>query len=151
VVSLARASASDYDPLGDEEEHAGETPQAVDRDPGTAWTTERYSSGLDGSNKAGVGIYLDAKPGVEAVRMEVQTPEPGWRAEIYGADGGRVPESIESGWVRIGGGAVRSDNQRFRLGGGQRYRYYLVWITALPPEEQRVEISELALFSRESR
>ena len=46
---------------------------------------------------------------------------------------------------------MRSDNQRFRLQGGERYRYYLVWITALPPEEQRVEISELALFSRESR
>jgi eukaryotic-like serine/threonine-protein kinase len=151
VVSLARASASDYDPLGDEEEHGDETPRVVDRDPGTAWTTERYSSGLEGSNKAGVGVYLDAKPGVEAVRMEVQTPEPGWRAEIYGAAPGRVPASIESGWTRIGGGAVRSDNQRFRLQGGERYRYYLVWITALPPDEQRVEISELALFSRESR
>jgi serine/threonine-protein kinase len=83
--------------------------------------------------------------------MEVQTPEPGWRAEIYGAAPGRVPASIESGWTRIGGGSVRSDNQRFRLQGGERYRYYLVWITALPPEEQRVEISELALFSRETR
>ena len=79
VVSLARASASDYDPLGDDEEHADETPLVVDREPGTAWSTEGYSSGLEGSNKAGVGIYLDAKPGVEAVRMEVQTPEPGWR------------------------------------------------------------------------
>jgi tRNA A-37 threonylcarbamoyl transferase component Bud32 len=154
VVSLARASANDYDPLGDDSEHGDETPLVVDRDPGTVWTTEGYTSGLEGSNKAGVGIYLDAKPGVEAVRIEVQTPEPGWRAEIYGAGGGRVPESIEDGWTRLGGGVVRSGDQRFRLdgrAGGNRYRYYLVWITALPPDEQRVEISELALFSRESR
>jgi serine/threonine-protein kinase len=154
VVSLARASANDYDPLGDDEEHPDEAPLAVDRQPDTVWTTERYSSGLEGSNKAGVGIYLDAKPGVEAVRMEVQTPEPGWRAEIYGAPAGPVPESIDTGWTRIGGGAVRSGDQRFRLEGraGEiRFRYYLVWITALPPDEQRVEIAELALFSRESR
>jgi eukaryotic-like serine/threonine-protein kinase len=154
VVSLARASANDYDPLGDDEEHPDEAPLAVDRQPDTAWTTERYSSGLEGSNKAGVGLYLDAKPGVEAVRIEVQTPEPGWQAEIYGAPPGRVPESIDSGWTRIGGGSVRSGDQRFRLEGredGIRFRYYLVWITALPPEEQRVEIAELALFSREAR
>jgi eukaryotic-like serine/threonine-protein kinase len=151
VVSLARASANDYDPLGDDQEHSDQTPLAVDRDPATEWTTESYRSGLEGANKAGVGLYLDAKPGVEAVRMEVQTPEPGWRAEIYGAGGGRgerVPESIDSGWTRLGGGAVRSDHQRFRLAGDRRYRYYLVWITALPPEEPRVEIGELALFSR---
>ena len=151
VVSLARASANDYDPLGDDQEHSDQTPLAVDRDPATEWTTESYRSGLEGANKAGVGLYLDAKPGVEAVRMEVQTPEPGWRAEIYGAGGGRggpVPESIDSGWTRLGGGAVRSDHQRFRLAGDRRYRYYLVWITALPPDEPRVEIGELALFSR---
>ena len=44
-------------------------------------------------NKAGVGIYVDAKPGVEAVRMEIQSPETGWRAEIFGAAGSRVPET----------------------------------------------------------
>src|SRR5919106_4654405 len=39
----------------------------VDRDPGTSWITESYSSGLQGAAKDGVGIYVDAKPGVEAV------------------------------------------------------------------------------------
>ena len=79
--------------------------------------------------------------------MEIQTPEPGWRAEIYGAGGGRVPESIDSGWTgsaaapcEVGQAALPPRHRR------QRYRYYLVWITALPPGEQRVEISELALF-----
>ena len=31
---------------------------------------------------------------------------------------------------------------------GERYRYYLVWITELPPDTERVEIGELALFER---
>jgi serine/threonine-protein kinase len=150
VVSVARTSANDYDPLGDDEEHPERVPNAVDREPGTTWVTESYSSGLQGANKAGVGIYVDAKPGVEAVRMEIQSPEQGWRAEIFGATGNRVPDSIEAGWERLGGGVVKSDHQRFRLAdSGERYRYYLVWITELPPDSPRVEIGEIALLQRE--
>ena len=33
--------------------------------------------GLEGANKAGVGLYIDAKPRVEAVEMQIETPEPG--------------------------------------------------------------------------
>ena len=151
VVSLARASASDYDPLGDDNEHHAQAALAVDRDPGTQWSTESYRDGLAGANKAGVGIYLDAKPSVEAVRMEIQSPEPGWKAEIYGANGGRAPASIDSGWTKLGGGSVRSDHQRFKLdSGGKRYRFYLVWITELPPNQPRVDIGELALFEKKS-
>jgi hypothetical protein len=81
--------------------------------------------------------------------MEVQSAENGWRAEIFGASGNRVPESIEDGWERLGGGVVKSDHQRFRLAAsGERYRYYLVWITELPPDSQRVEIREVALLER---
>ena len=149
VVSVASASANDYDPLGDDEEHPERTSLVVDRDPGTTWITESYSSGIEGAGKEGVGIYVDAKPGVEAVRMEIQTPEPGWEAEIFGAGGNRVPESIDDGWDRLGGGVVRDERQRFRLAAsGQRYRYYLVWITALPESAQRVEIAEVALLQR---
>jgi tRNA A-37 threonylcarbamoyl transferase component Bud32 len=152
VVSVGRASAHDYDPLGDGSEHTSEAPRVVDRDRGTTWSTESYRGGLAGSNKAGVGIYLDAKPGVEAVRMVVQTPEPGWKAEIYGAPAGRVPDSIESGWTPLADGTVREEEQRFRLDtGGERFRYYLVWITELPPNSERAEISELALSQRKPR
>ena len=152
VVSVARASASDYDPLGDEDEHHVEAARVVDRDPDTKWSTESYRDGLAGANKAGVGIYLDAKPGVDAVRMEIQSDEPGWKAEIYGAAGNRAPATIESGWTKLGGGDVRGDPQRFKLdAGGKRYRFYLVWITELPPDQPRVNIGEIALFQKESR
>jgi serine/threonine-protein kinase len=84
--------------------------------------------------------------------MEIQSPETGWRAEIFGAAGSRVPEDIDAGWERLGGGEVRSDHQRFRLAAsGERYRYYLVWITQLPPDSQRVEIGEIALLQRNAR
>jgi eukaryotic-like serine/threonine-protein kinase len=149
VVSVSSTSASDYDPLGDGEEHPERAPFVVDRQPGTTWVTESYSSGLEGANKAGVGIYIDAKPGVEAVRMEIQSPDTGWQTEIFGASGNRVPEAIDEGWSRLGGGVVRSDHQRFKLAAsGERYRYYLIWITALPESSPRVEIGEIALLQR---
>jgi hypothetical protein len=152
VVSLARASASDYDPLGDDDEHHAQAALVVDRDPGTLWSTESYRDGLAGASKAGVGIYLDAKPSVDAVRMEVQSPQPGWKAELYGATGSHAPESIESGWTKLGGGTVRSDHQRFKLeADGKRYRFYLVWITELPPDQPRVDIGEIALFEKKTR
>jgi tRNA A-37 threonylcarbamoyl transferase component Bud32 len=149
VVSVGSASAHDYDPLGDDDEHSDEARLVVDRDPDTTWSTEGYRDGLDGAGKDGVGIYLDAKPGVEAVRMEIQSAEPGWTAEIYGAPAGRVPASIESGWKRVGGGTVRSDDQRLKVNaGGERFRYYLVWITGLPESSERVEIGEIGLLER---
>jgi eukaryotic-like serine/threonine-protein kinase len=149
VVSVSSTSASDYDPLGGDDEHPERAPLVVDRQPDTTWTTESYSSGLQGAGKDGVGIYLDAKPGVEAVRMEIQSPDTGWQTEIFGATGGRVPAGIDDGWSRLGGGAVRSDHQRFKLAAsGKRYRYYLVWITALPPDREKVEISEVALYRK---
>jgi serine/threonine-protein kinase len=152
VVSLARASAMDYDPLGDKAEHHDQVALAVDRDPGTLWSTESYRDGLAGAGKSGVGLYLDAKPGVDAVRMEIQTPDPGWKADIYGASGSHAPPGIDAGWTKLGGGTVRTDKQRFKLdAAGKRYRFYLVWITALPPNQPRVQIGELALFQRKTR
>jgi serine/threonine protein kinase len=49
VVSVGRASAHDYDPLGDGEEHHSQAALVVDRDRGTTWSTEGYSSGLAGA------------------------------------------------------------------------------------------------------
>jgi serine/threonine-protein kinase len=149
VISVQRASPHDYDPLGDDEEHSEQASRTVDRDDGTAWTTEQYSAGLEGANKAGVGLYIDAKPRVEAVEMQIETPEPGWRATIYAAPPGDVPKSIDDGWKKVGGGTVNTENKRFKLDTAeQQFRYYLVWITKLGPDAERAEISEIRLLQK---
>ena len=148
-VSVASAAAHDYDPLGDDQEHSEEAPRVVDRDPGTVWTTESYRDGIEGAGKPGVGIYVDAKPKVAAVELQVQTPDPGWKATIYAAPAGDVPHSVPGGWKKLAGGTVDSSDQRFKLDtGGTAYRYYLVWITQLPPDSERAEISEIRLFEK---
>ncbi|MEJ7891662.1 MAG: protein kinase [Solirubrobacteraceae bacterium] len=144
-VSVGRTSAMDYDPLGGDGEHPDETAFAVDTDPATAWTTENYRD-LD-LLKDGVGIYVDAKPDVEAITMRIQTAKTGWEATIYGAPAGDPPQSIEGGWTKLGGGTLDDKKQDFALDtASQRFRYYLVWITRLPPETENVEIAEVSLF-----
>ena len=123
-----------------------EAPLAVDKEPGTDWTTEGYSGGQLG--KDGVGIYVDADPGVDARSIAIDTPDPGWKAEIRVADGSSPPDDI-AGWQKVAGGTIDKERKRFRLG-GERHRYYLVWITGLPPGEERVKIAEITLFAPRS-
>jgi eukaryotic-like serine/threonine-protein kinase len=151
VVSVPRGSAHAYDPFGGDGEHNDQASRVVDRDPGTAWTTESYRDGIDGANKSGVGIYVDAKPQVAAVGLQVQTPEPGFRATIYAAPAGPVPDSVPGGWTKLASGTVNAGDKRFKLDtGGTPYRYYLVWITKLGDNSERAEISEIRLYEEKA-
>jgi serine/threonine-protein kinase len=150
IVSVKRTSANDYDPLGDDkEEHPEQAPLAVDQDSDTQWTTEGYLNNTlnkptDGD--PGVGLYVDAEPSVNARSLEIQTPQPGWSMAIYGARSKPPPAWPSDVWTRLGGGEVSKTKQSFKLDTGNRnYRYYLVWITALPPEEDRVAITQVTL------
>jgi len=149
IISVKRTSANDYDPLGDDEEHPDQAFQAVDQDSGTSWTTEQYKN--DTLNKPtgdepGVGLYVDAAPSVIGRSLEIQTPTPGWRMELYAARAKPASEWPSDAWTRVGGGTVERSRQRFALDtGDRRFRYYLVWITALPPDENQVAITQLTL------
>jgi serine/threonine-protein kinase len=144
AVNLATDAANDYDPLGDQIEHDNQTSAAIDDDRNSAWTTETYRAGDLG--KAGVGLYVDASPGVAAHQLALRTPTPGWAGAIYAAKVG-PPARLGPGWTKLARlGTVRR-RQSVRLDtGGRSYRYYLVWITALPPGQTRVAISDLVLF-----
>jgi hypothetical protein len=148
VVSVRGGSAHAYDPFGGDGEHNDQAHLAVDRDPGTFWPTESYEAGLDGAGKPGVGIYVDAKPQVAAVAIQIQTPEPGFKVTIYAApDGPGVPATVPDGWTKVGAGTATSKDRSFKLDtGGKPYRYYLVWITKLGPGATRAQIAEIRLF-----
>jgi hypothetical protein len=75
-VRLAPAGA--FDPEGDGRERDEEAGLAVDGRADTAWRTERYSSFF----KDGVGLVLDAGRTVRIEQVVVDTPTPGYRAEI---------------------------------------------------------------------
>jgi serine/threonine-protein kinase len=143
AVGLAQNAATDYDPIGDQHEHPEQADFVLDRNPSTTWSTETYQAFA----KDGVGIYVDARPGVVARALEVRSPTPGYSATVYGARTGPPAAIQDPGWQQLAAKASVPNRFRFQLATrGVRYRYYLVWITALPPGSTKVSISELTLF-----
>jgi eukaryotic-like serine/threonine-protein kinase len=142
-VQLAGDAAHDYDPQGDGEESADETQNAIDGSPPTAWSTETYQGGLEGSDKSGVGLYLDADEPVVGRELTLVTSTPGFEASVYTA-ANAVPFGI-GGWQKVSDTRSVQETERFRLRArSQRFQYYLVWITRLP-ETGEAKIQELSL------
>ncbi|MDX6642842.1 MAG: eukaryotic-like serine/threonine-protein kinase [Solirubrobacteraceae bacterium] len=155
AVSLRQDGAHDFDPLGGSTPGTGtENPQqanlVLDRDVATTWDTETYPGGV--LPKAGVGIYVDASPGVAAKSLRIRTPEPGWTADVYASikrppsDASVAPADGDM-WKQVASAReIRRRSTRIDLDtAGQRFNYYLVWITKLPPSG-RASISEIYLF-----
>jgi hypothetical protein len=144
-VSLGQSRARDFDPFGGDGEHPTEAKAVVDQDPNSTWSTERYDGGVI-NNKPGVGIYVDAKPGVAARAIDVIAPTRGWQGAIYAAPNGTPPTKLDA-FTKLAPIDQTKTRTRVKLDpGGKRYRYYLVWITKLPPDKSSVEIAEIRLF-----
>ena len=153
-VSLAQNAAYSYNPFGTGPEHPSQVSNVVDGDPTTTWSTEHYMEGkLDG--KPGVGVYLNAAPGVQARALVIQTPTPGFSAGVYASNAfdeslpyGNATPLTQRGWTQLAAAETIGENTRIALSdpSGGRYRYYLVWIVALAPGSESAEISGVALL-----
>jgi eukaryotic-like serine/threonine-protein kinase len=151
-VSLCSNCAHDYNPDAfagsPKTQHPTTTGLAIDGNKNTAWTTESY---LDGLGKPGVGIYVDAKPGVAAGAMAIDTATPGYAVSIYGSKATPDPDTFTTGrqgWTKVGGAPSVGKAQQIRLNThGVAYRYYLVWITSLGDHNQ-VAVNEIALYTK---
>src|ERR687898_936994 len=142
-VRLAGSAASDYDPEGDNKESDDATRNAIDGNPTTNWNTETYQGGFEGSDKSGVGIYVDAAKPIAARAFSLVTATPGFRARVYASE--TVPANIR-GWVPVSPVQEVNEDHTFRLRTrGREFRYYLLWITELP-EQNKAEIQELSLL-----
>jgi eukaryotic-like serine/threonine-protein kinase len=142
VVDLPGKAARDYDPEGDGEESPGEAQFAIDGNRTTAWDTETYQGGLAGSNKRGVGLYIDTETEVAARQLDLVTSTPGFRAAVYAAN--TVPGDI-GGWTKVSATATVKQDQKFDVDTAhRRFRYYLLWITRLP-EGGKADVRELSL------
>jgi serine/threonine-protein kinase len=155
AVPLSQTAAHDYNPFGTGPENHDRVQNVVDSDPNTIWSTAHYYEGtLKKAGGVGLGVYLDAAPQVTARAVEIQTTTPGFDVQVYGADSinlsyayGDTTPLTARGWHGPLGSAENVRNrQRIRLTGGGTYRYYLIWLTTLPPGQQSASISELTLF-----
>jgi len=157
AVPLSQTAAHDYNPFGTGPENREDDQNAVDGDPNTSWSTEHYYDGtLEKAGGVGVGLYVDAAPNVAAKQLELQTPTPGFAAQIYVANqielslpyGDSAPLTARGWRGPVGEDPDVRTGAHIQLAlAGARYRYYLVWIVKLPPGQQFASISELTLFS----
>ena len=142
-VRLAHGAASDYDPQGDNRESPEAARNAIDGNRGTNWNTETYQGGFEGSNKSGVGLYVDAGRPIPARGLTLATSTPRFQAAVYGSE--TVPPNLR-GWTRLGPTATVNQDHTFRWQtNGRLYRYYLLWITELP-EDGKAAVQELSLL-----
>jgi serine/threonine-protein kinase len=142
-VRLARGAASDYDPQGDNRESPDAARFAIDGNTGTNWETERYQGGFEGSNKSGVGLYVDAGSLIGARGLTLSTATPGFKAAVYASE--TVPPDLR-GWTRVSPVEKVTQDHTFRLQTRDRkYRYYLLWINELP-EGGKAAVQELSLL-----
>ncbi len=155
-VSLAQNAAHDYNPFGTGPENSGQVDNAVDSDPNTTWSTAHYyEDTLKKAGGTGVGVYLDAAPGVVARQIELQTPTPGFGVQIFASNdfdaslpyGDATPLSARGWQGPFGSDTSVHSRERIPIDtSGHRFRYYLVWLTTLPPGKELASIAEVTLF-----
>ena len=153
--AIGLSEATDYDPQGDEEENPGTVELAIDGNPtGTAWSTEHYDTDTFAGTKTGpdpgVGLYVTADAAASPKSMVVNTPTPGWDAQIYAAPSGPPDEVSEWGEpVAEVTGAEKTEEIHLHLAGAAKY--FLIWFTkastaADQEDRYQVEISNVKLI-----
>jgi len=122
-------AVTSYDPEGDNgEENEDLVGNATDNDPATYWQTEDYSTPDFGNLKQGVGIVVDAGKPVTLGSLTVTSNTPGFNARIKASDSETGP------FHRVSDSQTVGDRTTFSIQEDAPARYYLVWITSLPPD-----------------
>ncbi len=144
-------SAADFDPDGDQAEHAEEVDLAIDGDPATAWSTESYEAGTnveDAAAKPGVGLIVETEAPIAGRTMEITSAVGGWSGEIYGAADG--PPDDLAGWGEPLAGITDAETeQSTTLNVPGENQFFLIWITDLAEGEDgfNVVIENVAISS----
>src|SRR5215210_9323417 len=125
-----------YDPFGDGTEQDDEAPNATDRNLATYWPTEDYNT----FQKQGVGLVLDAGDLVKLSRIRVQTDMPGFTAEI------RATNTLGATPTRVSESRTVAATTTFAIDEAAPKRYYVLWITRLPPGRSSVHVNEVRAF-----
>jgi hypothetical protein len=144
-IVVPPASVTDFDPApGSGSERTAEVPNAVDGVATTVWRTERYRSNAFGGLKAGVGLLVDLQAPTAVASLEVSTLA-GTRVELRASDarGATAPD-----YRLLTEGTATGPTLTLTPPAGSTARWYLLWITDLPPVDGGFasQIGELSLL-----
>jgi hypothetical protein len=144
AIDLDASAASVYDPYR-RATAVGVPGKALDGDGGTSW----YVDPGPGANVAvGYVLNLGEQRGIKAV--DITTPTPGFKVEIYATDEAAPPPAItDTRWAHITDKDDVGEGGKTHVvigGGSSKYQTLLLWITKPPADGARVRISELKVF-----
>jgi len=137
---VALSGVTSYDPFGDnKEEHSAAAINATDRNPATYWSTERYDASPS-LGKPGVGVVVDAGTLVNLSQLTVRTDTPGFTAQIEATNSeGGTPEKVSDS-------KTVGRTTTFDVSSSGPKRYYVIWITRLPPGVQYAHVNEVDAY-----
>lgn len=135
VSGVTLRGVGNYEPSGPPDKHANTAAKATDGNPSTDWMTQHYFSPAFGGLMPGLGLVVDAGRSVKLGSLTVQTPTPGFTAQIQAGSSPQGPFAADSAPQPVG------PTTTFHLNGATA-QYYVVWITQLPPGGT-AEISEV--------
>jgi hypothetical protein len=144
AIDLEASAASVYDPYR-RATAVGVLGKALDGDGGTSWFVDPAPG-----DKVAVGyaLNLGEARGIRAV--DITTPTPGFRVEVYATDEATPPPNIlDTRWAHITDKANVGEGGKTHIvlgGGTSKYQTLLLWITEPPSDGARVRISELKVF-----
>lgn len=134
-----RGVGNAYSNAGHPDSHADTAANATDGSAATSWMTQTYGDQTFGGLLTGLGLVLDAGRAVTLAHLTVTTPTPGFTAEIQSGDSPTGPFTADSSSQTVNGTTTFTLN-------GQTAKYYVVWITQLPPGDS-AQISEVKATS----
>ena len=143
AIELPATAGAVYDPYR-RAAAVGVPAKAIDGDGSTSW----YFDAVPGSAQiaAGYVVNLGQARGIKAI--DVTTPTPGFKVEIYATDEATPPPQVtDVRWAHIRDRADVKARQRIVLGKGtSRYRTLLLWFTAPPSAGDRIRLTDLRLL-----
>jgi hypothetical protein len=137
--TVALSGVTAYDPFGSPpgQEHNSAAPLATDKKPDTYWETEQYHSSFAAIGKPGVGLVLKTAQPVTLKQIGIATATPNFTAVIKAGDSPVGP------WTDVSSSQTIQSGTPISLSPHGAHRYWLIWITALPPGQQSVRINEV--------
>jgi hypothetical protein len=145
-IELKGDAGTVYDPFKRVKD-SGETTRALDGDKTTSWYVDPTVP-----TQVAVGYVVDLGKLQGVRQINLQTPTPGFRVEIYATDETTPPPDIlDTRWSHIKDvsnvGAKDDGTQKIVLGAGtSKYRNVLLWFTQPPTDAPRLRITELELL-----
>jgi hypothetical protein len=145
AIDLAASAVSVYDPYR-RATAVGVPGKAVDGDGSTSW----YADTAPGQPTVNLGFAANLGQARGIKSIDITTPTPGFKVEVYATDEATPPPSItDTRWAHITDKSdVGADGKtHIVLGAGtSKYQTLLLWITKPPSDGTRVRIAELKVF-----